>query len=158
VVGTAAGCDGAVRAGLEDDDKFKTMDTNNDGQISSAEHAAGVTKMFSSMDSNGDGFVTSTEMDTYASTTSAADKSMRTKVPASEKISTMDTNGDGKLSLTEHDSGAASMFTKMDTDGNGNLSHAEMAKGHDDAMKDAKSGKTGTSDAGSGNEATPPSD
>ena len=34
---------GSAMASNKDDTKFKSMDTNSDGQISSAEHEAGVT-------------------------------------------------------------------------------------------------------------------
>ena len=154
----------ATTAFAKDDNKFKSMDTNNDGQISSAEHAAGVTKMFSTMDADKDGFVTAAEMD-------AGSMKMKShsemKMSSSEKIKTMDTDGDGKLSAAEHDAGAASMFTKADKDGNGSISQAEMASGREKMERKAdtkydKSDKSGmhdehgTSDAGSGTDATTP--
>ena len=49
-------------AAMAGDDKAKLMDTNNDGVISSAEHAAGAKTMFTQMDANSDGNVTSAEM------------------------------------------------------------------------------------------------
>jgi Ca2+-binding EF-hand superfamily protein len=43
-------------------DKIKTIDTNNDGVITAAEHEAGSRAMFAKMDADGDGNLTSTEM------------------------------------------------------------------------------------------------
>ena len=45
------------------DEKFKQMDTDGDGRISAAEHAAGAQKMFAKMDSNHDGGITAAEME-----------------------------------------------------------------------------------------------
>jgi hypothetical protein len=39
------------------------MDTNGDGKISRAEHAAGAKQMFAQCDANRDGIVTAAEMD-----------------------------------------------------------------------------------------------
>ena len=40
------------------DAEFRTMDTNKDGKVSAAEHAAASKKMFETMDANGVGKVT----------------------------------------------------------------------------------------------------
>jgi hypothetical protein len=45
------------------DHEMQMMDTNHDGKISAAEHAAGAKKMFEMMDANKDGKVTAAEMD-----------------------------------------------------------------------------------------------
>lgn len=42
--------------------KIAAMDTNNDGKLSAAEHAAGAKQMFSKMDQDGDGVLTAQEM------------------------------------------------------------------------------------------------
>jgi Ca2+-binding EF-hand superfamily protein len=141
-----------VAVANESGDKFKTMDTNNDGMISAQEHAAGVTKMFAEMDANHDGNVTAAEMDaghhmmkgmakhegTRTMNDAAMDQGeMHRQMSSTDKIAKMDTNGDGVLSAAEHDAGAQAMFSEMDTDGNGSLSRQEMAAGH--AMM--KSGK-----------------
>src|SRR5690349_3419868 len=75
------------------DDKFKAMDTNGDGQVSSAEHAAAVTKMFDEMDANKDGFVTAAEMDAMHAKSGMHDMGMK----SGEKIGKMDKDGDGKM-------------------------------------------------------------
>jgi pentapeptide MXKDX repeat protein len=46
----------------EGDDKFRKMDTNNDGRVTAAEHAAAAQQMFTMMDGNRDGAVTMEEM------------------------------------------------------------------------------------------------
>ena len=55
MLGGVAFASTAFAHGDDKNNKFKSMDTNNDGQVSSAEHAAGVTKMFSGMDADRDG-------------------------------------------------------------------------------------------------------
>ena len=47
------------------DKEFAMMDTNHDGKISAAEHAAGAKAMFEKMDANKDGFVTLQEMQNF---------------------------------------------------------------------------------------------
>ena len=119
--------------------KFKSMDSNSNGMVSSTEHAAGVKKMFTEMDANGDGNVTAAEMDAkhaMKGDKAKADKSAG-RMSSADKIAKMDTNGDGALSASEHDAGAQSMFSEMDTDGNGSLSSQEMTAGHT-AMKSEK--------------------
>ncbi len=122
------------------DDKAKMMDTNGDGMVSSAEHAAGAKKMFGAMDANADGNVTAAEMDAHKAAKmkdKAGKEGDRPKMTSAEKIREIDTNGDGMISAAEHDAGSQKMFAKMDTDGNGSISDAEMKAGHD-AMKSAK--------------------
>jgi hypothetical protein len=46
------------------DDKMQMMDTNKDGVISAAEHAAGARQMYSKMDANGDGSLSAAELQT----------------------------------------------------------------------------------------------
>lgn len=43
-------------------EKIAAMDTNNDGQLSAAEHATGAKKMFSKMDTDSDGTLTAQEL------------------------------------------------------------------------------------------------
>ena len=126
----------AVMAG---DDKAKMMDTNNDGMVSSAEHAAGAKQMFTKMDTNSDGNVTAAEMDAHRA--AKADKGGKMKMSSADKIRKIDTNGDGVVSAAEHDAGSAQMFTKMDTNRDGNLSAAEMKAGHEKEMRTADRGE-----------------
>ena len=113
------------------DTKFKSMDANGDGMVSSTEHAGAVKQMFSEMDANGDGNVTAAEMDArhaMKSDKAKADKPAR-DMSSTDKIARMDTNSDGMLSSAEYETGAQSMFSEMDTDGNGSLSRQEMTAG-----------------------------
>lgn len=126
----------ALAHGPGKDDKFKMMDTDGNGSISSSEHAAGVTRMFTEMDADKDGFVTAAEMD--ARHAAKGDKAM--KMSSADKIKSMDTDGDGKLSSAEHDAGAAKMFSDMDADKDGSLSRAEMDKGHGDMAEKGHAG------------------
>ena len=124
------------------DDKFKQMDTNGDGAISSAEHAAGAQKMFTAMDTNKDGYVSAAEMDAQWNAKAGKDAKMSgMKMSAAEKIKEVDTDGDGRLSAAEHAAGSEKMFAKMDTNSDGKITAAEMEAGHDKMMKHAASGK-----------------
>ena len=148
------------------DDKFKTMDSNGDGKITAAEHAAGAKAMFDRMDANHDGNVTAAEMDAghammdrdddmhgmKAGEKAKAGKAMDhdmddMEMSSADKIAKMDTNGDGMLSAAEHEAGAAAMFTEMDSNGDGSLSRAEMKAGHR-MMKKPMEEKRATSPSG----------
>ena len=118
-------------------DEVKLMDTDADGKVSAAEHAAGVRKMFEGMDTDRDKKVTAAEMDAASK---AKAEAQGTAAPANqkssaEKIAVIDTDKDGILSLAEHESGARSMFAKQDTDHDGALTPAELQAGHDAMLK-----------------------
>ena len=109
--------------------EFQSMDTNGDGKISAAEHAAGAKKMFDAMDANHDGKVTAAEMDAAHAKRMGATSS-HSEMTSAEKIKAIDTDGDGILTAAEHAAGAQSMFDAMDTDKDGFLSKAELEAGH----------------------------
>lgn len=118
------------------EDKFKQMDSNGDGSISSAEHTAGAQKMFTAMDANKDGSVTAAEMDAQWAAKKGKDGKMDgMKMSAADKIKEIDTDGDGRISSAEHAAGSQKMFGKMDANGDGMLTAAEMQAGRDKAMK-----------------------
>ena len=149
-----------------DKDKFRTMDSNGDGMISAAEHAAGARMMFGQMDADHDGSVSAAEMDAghakmkerdddmhgmKAGEKAKTDKAMaghdmsghgmdhdRMMMSSADKIAKMDSNGDGMLSASEHEAGAAAMFKDMDSNGDGSLSRQEFDAGHRMMMKDRK--------------------
>ena len=150
-------CAFADHMGEHSDAMFKAMDTNGDGKVSRAEHAAGAVKMFTDADTNHDGMLTLAEMkaahakmktDKPARAGSASmndksttgDKAMKDDMSAEEMFKMCDTNGDGQVSQAEHAAHADAMFTKMDTDGDGFLSASEFSAGHMGMMKDKKSG------------------
>lgn len=130
-------------ANHEGGDMFKMMDTNNDGQVSAAEHDAAVTKMFGDMDTNKDGFVTAAEMDARHAAMESHEHGEKhgMEMKSADKIAKMDTDKDGKLSAAEYGAGAKDMFGKMDADGNGMLSRTEMDSGHDKMMSKDKAAK-----------------
>ena len=128
--------------------ELKMMDTDQDGSISSTEHAAGAKKMFEKMDADGDGIVTAQEMGAAHKDmpTARSDESSRQPTPGtsdasgkplknpSAKIKAIDTDGDGAITAAEHEAGSKKMFGKMDKDQNGKLSAAEIQAGHDRMM------------------------
>jgi Ca2+-binding EF-hand superfamily protein len=114
-------------AGNDVDAHFKMMDTNGDGKITRAEHAAGAKKMFTQCDSNQDGIVTAAEMDAAAQ--SHGRKVAKDEKNTAEKIREIDQNGDGQLTTAEHESGSEKMFARMDTNKDGSLSKEECAEG-----------------------------
>lgn len=135
------------------DAMFKAMDTNNDGKVSRAEHAASALKMFTEADTNHDGQVTLSEMEVAHSKMAVEhakmkadmpmknDKPMKMEMSAAEMIKMCDQNGDGQISQAEHAAHADAMFTKMDKDGDGFMSASECEEGHEAMMKDKKNAK-----------------
>ncbi|MDB5937204.1 MAG: hypothetical protein JWQ01_4548 [Massilia sp.] len=119
----------AAVAQVPGDNEFAMMDTNKDGKVSAAEHAAGAKSMFEQMDADRDGKVTATEMAAahHAVTGKHAGKS---DMSAADKIKAVDADGDGILTADEHAKASAAMFAKMDINHDGYLSKKEMAAGH----------------------------
>src|SRR6185295_12490502 len=123
------------------------MDTDGDGSISAAEHAAGAKQMFAKMDADGDGIVTAKEMEaahkdmpTAKGSAGESDTGTASRLGKSDthhdksaaaKIKMIDTDGDGAITAAEHDAGSKKMFEKMDKDHDGKLSAAEIQAGHD---------------------------
>jgi Ca2+-binding EF-hand superfamily protein len=105
------------------------MDTNGDGKISPAEHAAGAARMFEAMDANKDGKVTAAEMDA-AHEQVTGQKAVKGELTAADKIKVIDADGDGVLTAEEHAAGSRKMFATMDTDKDGFVSKQELAAGH----------------------------
>src|SRR4029453_276104 len=100
VVGGFALATGAYAGGGSGQAEVKMMDTDGDGSISAAEHAAGAKQMFQKMDAGGGGIGTAKEMD-------AAHKDMPTANKGSTAESdTADASRLGK-SETHHDKSAA---------------------------------------------------
>ena len=58
-------------------DKIKAMDTDGDGKLSAAEHAAGAKEMFGKMDKSGDGNLSKTEMNEGHDKMMSKDKAMK---------------------------------------------------------------------------------
>jgi Ca2+-binding EF-hand superfamily protein len=121
-------------AGADTNQQFAMMDTNKDGRISAAEHAAGARSMFEKMDSNKDGKVTAAEM-TAAHKAVTGRAAKKSEMSAADKIKSVDSNGDGILSAEEHATGSMLTFAQMDADSDGYLSKEELAAGHASLLK-----------------------
>jgi EF-hand domain pair/EF hand len=130
-LGVAGVCAVALPAAAfgDEEPRFESMDTNADGKISPAEHAAAAARMFETIDANGDRKVTATEMAAaYQKTTGR--KMDKGATSAAEIIKMIDSNRDGVLSSDEHAALAKAMFAGMDTNHDSYLSKAEVNAGH----------------------------
>jgi Ca2+-binding EF-hand superfamily protein len=105
-------------------DKSKVkMDTNGDGMVSAAEHAAVSKSKFDKLDTNMDGNLTAAEV------TAHHKQSGKAPMATGDWIKQKDTNGDGMISTSEHVTSAESRFAKLDANGDGNLTQAELDAG-----------------------------
>lgn len=127
----------AAFANHDDDQEFKMTDTNGDGQISKAEHAAKAKKMFAEADTNHDGSIDAAELS--ACMVKHGEKA--DKASAGDWIKMFDQNADGKLSATEHDAGAERMFAQADKNGDGMLSKDECEAAKKEMHQKDKMGK-----------------
>ena len=90
-------------------ENWQEKDTNGDGQLSRAEHDAGVAAAWTAKDADGNGQLSTAEAGMKAGTHWTA----------------ADTDGDGQLSQSEFTAMKAAWFSKADTDGDGSISKAE---------------------------------
>ncbi len=129
----------------EPEKKLDKLDTNHDGQISRAEHTAGIQQMFSKLDTDNDGVVTAAEAEAGKATPhngSVHDDmqtdEMRNDRLGHEKFQKLDKNDDGRVTLEEAANGCDAMFDKEDTNHDGTLSREELAAGHKTKTEGAK--------------------
>ena len=113
----------------KDEKEFAMMDTDKDGKVSAAEHAAGAKAMFEKMDANKDGKVTADEM-TAAHKAVTGHAARKSDMSSADKIKAVDSDGDGVLTADEHAKASEAVFAKMDADKDGFLTKKEMAAGH----------------------------
>jgi hypothetical protein len=122
-------------AALDTAAEFATVDTNDDGRISSGEHEVYARRLFDEIDADPDD-------DKLTRAEIMANESMFIRhvfttgnilgpadLSTAEKIQRLDANGDGVISQTEHAIGAAAKFMKMDINNNGELSPEEFDAG-----------------------------
>ena len=117
------------------DATFKTVDTNHDGFISSAEMAvqqnkelqalqaqarAKLQQEFKQLDTNKDGQLSLAEFSAVATVKPS-------QTPA-QMVSTMDTNKDGKVSPAEFQAGRLALFDKVDANHDGTVTAEEMRR------------------------------
>lgn len=113
-----------------DDRMADKMDTDGNGKVSAAEHAAAAKAMFERMDVDKDGSVTAAEMDAGHATMKKDGQATDSPMSSADKIKAIDADGDGRISAAEHEAGSRTMFAKMDSDMDGSLTAAEMEAGH----------------------------
>jgi Ca2+-binding EF-hand superfamily protein len=105
------------------------MDTNHDGKISAAEHAAWAKAQFQKLDADHDGFITKEEMHTQMK----ARMDAMMKEHRAKMFDRIDTNHDGMISRDEMDAAMQKMHGM-----HGHM-HGDRMKGdgmHDDDMDD----------------------
>jgi Ca2+-binding EF-hand superfamily protein len=113
---------------------WRAMDTDGNGELSAAEHAAAAEARFRMLDPDKDGQVTEAELDAARyKMTGNADKPPKGEQPirtsAADMIAKVDADGDGIMSAAEHADGAKAMFEAMDADDDGSLTKAELREG-----------------------------
>ena len=108
--------------------EFGSMDSNNDGTVSSSEHEIYARRMFDLIDTNHDDKVTSDELNA-AEGKVPRHASGPTEMNAAARIRRRDANGDGIISQGEQAEAAAQKFIHLDADHNGQLTEQEFASG-----------------------------
>lgn len=106
---------------------WMAMDTDHDGRISAAEHAAWAKSQFDQLDANHDGYVTPDELHAH----------MQAKIRerAAKMFDRIDTNHDGSISRDEMQAAMLKMHGRMHGD-HGMDAGRHDAGMHDDGMDD----------------------
>ncbi|MCY7312862.1 MAG: hypothetical protein LH491_04360 [Pseudoxanthomonas sp.] len=102
--------------GMGHDNMMMMADSNQDGAVTAAEHAAHAKAMFERMDANHDGRINATEMD-------AGQQGMHGQ---GDMRAMMDSNHDGTITAAEHTAGASARFARIDANRDGFVSRAEF--------------------------------
>lgn len=107
---------------------FAGMDVDNDGKVTSAEHARATQTMYRMMDADLDGTVTAAEMD--AARAAIGGNAALSAMSSERKIALIDGDNDGTLTLAEHVAGANAMFARMDANRDDALDQPEWDELH----------------------------
>lgn len=115
--------------------EFETIDSNDDGRVSSSEYEVHVREIYDRMDGNADDKLTEAEVQAsetmflrhvYAGGVLLGATAEPT---TAEKRKRLDANQDGLISQGEYANAGAAKFRSMDLDNNGELSPEELAVG-----------------------------
>ncbi len=102
--------------------KFREMDTNNDGRLTDTEHSQYGARHFQECDRNNDGQVTLAEL-------AAAGHGMSEQAAAAH-LSRIDTDGNGVITRNESEKYATSSFRSADRNKDGILNPREFRAAH----------------------------
>lgn len=131
--------------------KLKQMDTDGDGRVSRAEHAAAALAAFGKLDTNSDGIVTAEERAAGQEKKSSKlkfwekDKDDTSSLSPTGKLDQADQNSDGQITRAENETFAEARFTALDADKDGALVEKELAAADAEPApaKDDKPARTG---------------
>jgi Ca2+-binding EF-hand superfamily protein len=113
---------------------FKRMDSDGNGKVSAAEHAAFAETMFKQSDTNYDGQVSVAECNAAQA---AHGKKIKQNAAATH-VRLVDTDGSGQISAAENEAFAKSAFARADKNGDGSLSEDEVEDAHKAMEKEMK--------------------
>lgn len=107
-------------------DHMKAMDSNGDGDISTAEVEAFQASIFAAADTNKDGSLTLAELNAHHEVMEAKRKAERQQA----MFAKLDTDGNGKVSTAEFASKPMRGMERFDTDGDGTVTEEEREAAH----------------------------
>jgi Ca2+-binding EF-hand superfamily protein len=116
---------------------FSQMDTDKDGKISAAEHAAAAKARFEKMDKSKSGKIVIADEFKQPNKPSRGQATAEADI-AVAMLKAMDKNGDGIITAEEHAKAAEERFEKMDTNKDGFLTKEEWTAGRAAMMKKAQ--------------------
>ena len=119
---TAARADTAKPTATSIEDRFKALDKDGDGKLSTTEFPHPV--LFKKADTNGDGFISLDEFKAFVAQARQNGGAGQPPITIENRFKALDKDGDGKLSPTEFPHPA--LFKKVDANGDGFVSLDEF--------------------------------